>query len=132
LEVESLKKQNRVRQLKEENQKKTAQIKELQPVGGGVHHHGHAPVSDHADMQKAEQLIEKNVKEKALVIRTIDDGYEYDDDTDDEYRRMMMTDVSTHSSSDNDVVSVNGPRDSCYTRGSKGRGSRGRTRGSQS
>ena len=43
LEVESLKKRNRVWQLKEENQKKTAQIKELQPVGGGVHHHGPRP-----------------------------------------------------------------------------------------
>ena len=43
LKVESLKKWNRVWQLKEENQKKTAQIKELQPVGGGVHHHGPRP-----------------------------------------------------------------------------------------
>ena len=74
----------------------------------------HAPVSDHANMQKAEQLVEKNIKENAGVIRTIDDGYGCDDDMDDEYRRMMMTDVSTHSSSENDVVSVNGPRDSCY------------------
>jgi hypothetical protein len=35
VKVKSLKKRNQVWQLKEENQKKTAKIKELQPVGGG-------------------------------------------------------------------------------------------------
>jgi hypothetical protein len=79
VKVKSLKKRNQVRQLKEENQKKTAQIKELLACGRWSTIMAHALVSDHADMQKAEQLVERNVKENAWVIGTIDDGYECDD-----------------------------------------------------